>query len=532
MPAAALARPASAQRRLAQSLPPTAELLSEGGDTRIQLDPHRQLNKYDRSPLPDPAVAAYGSSTASTISDAAFAAADRLRDRLVRAETQEAPALTYARELNRIRTTFFDLCQLSDLPELAMIFAASGTDLHLFASQLLAGSEMAPSLAIMMEASETGSRVGAALAGNHFSARAALGNTVSEDAPIAGRGAVAVDAVSSRAADGMPRSFAAVDAEVDALASAAAAAGRQVLLILVDVSKTGLIAPSPACALALRRRFPETVHVLVDACQFRLAPSTLHAYLAHGFMVAVTGSKFLSGPAFSGALLIPAAAAARLRKRSLPEGLAAYSTRADWPVGWAAARSLRDTANYGLLLRWEAALDELRTFRSVADVDVTAILGAFARAVQARLAADPVFEPLPVPQIQRGPVTGAPSWDGIPTIFPFLLRHIRSEGEGRLFSRSETEQVYRQMNVDAAGQLGFGASAQDRELAARRCQVGQPVSCGRRDGVPLSALRLCASARLVVSAACGDQRKVRAVIQDALATLDKTALIARALSKT
>jgi hypothetical protein len=39
----------------------------------------------------------------------------------------------------------------------------------------------------------------------------------------------------------------------------------------------------------------------------------LRAYLQHGLPVAVTGSKFLTGPAFSGALFVPPSAAQRLK---------------------------------------------------------------------------------------------------------------------------------------------------------------------------------------------------------------------------
>jgi hypothetical protein len=102
------------------------------------------------------------------------------------------------------------------------------------------------------------------------------------------------------------------------LATHALAQGRRVLLVLADVSKTGLIAPSLACVTALQRRWPDALDILVDACQFRLAPATLRAYLIHNFMIALTGSKFLTGPTFSGALLIPAAPArlAALFRRS------------------------------------------------------------------------------------------------------------------------------------------------------------------------------------------------------------------------
>ncbi len=328
----------------------------------------------------------------------------------------------------------------------------------------------------------------------------------------------------SRAADGMPRPAALVDAEIVALATRAAGMGRRVLLTLVDVSKTGLIAPSPARALALRERLPDAVELLVDACQFRLAPSGLRAYLEHGFMVALTGSKFLAGPAFSGALLIPAATARRLRGLPLAPALRPYSARADWPRDWSAAESLGDRVNYGLLLRWEAALAELRHFRAVPEADIAAILAAFARAVEARLRADPAFEPLEVPALAGRRLPAAPSWDHIKTIFPFLLRRAHPDGGAALLSPAETERVHRLLGVDACDAIGLAVADPDRAGAALRCQLGQPVACGSRDGQPVSALRLCASARLVVEAAA---HGVDGVIRRASAALDKAALLAR-----
>ncbi|HUN52983.1 MAG TPA: hypothetical protein VMU42_17790, partial [Candidatus Sulfotelmatobacter sp.] len=417
-------------------------------------------------------------------------------------------------------------CTIADLPDLAMVFAASGTDIHLLAGQLAAGAAGAPTVAIMVEPAETGSRVGAALAGRHFSARAALGGGVIEDAGIDGGRALAVVAVATRAADGSLRPAAAVDAEVEAVATVAATAGRHVLLVAIDVSKTGLIAPSLACTDALQRRFPQTLDVLIDACQFRLAPATLRAYLEKGCMVALTGSKFLTGPAFSGALLIPGMRGARWRAKPLPRGLAAYAAQAEWPRDWAAARTLPQAANFGLLLRWDAALAELQAFRAVPEAEVAAILSRFAAVVTARLADDPQFEPLQIAPLRRWPLTATKSWDDISSIFPFLLRH---DGRHAPFSRGETERVYRLLNRDAAGCLGLAAGDPACAVAARRCEVGQPVACGSRGGVPLSALRLCASSRLVVAAR---HHGVESVIRDALATLDKIALIARHLPTT
>ena len=50
-------------------------------------------------------------------------------------------------------------------------------------------------------------------------------------------------------------------------------------------------------------------------------------------------------------------------------------------------------------------------------------------------------------------------------------------------------------------------------------QLGQPVDSGHRAGVPVSALRLCMSARLVVQAA-RDPDQERHLIGQALACLD------------
>jgi hypothetical protein len=52
------------------------------------------------------------------------------------------------------------------------------------------------------------------------------------------------------------------------------------------------------------------------------------------------------------------------------------------------------------------------------------------------------------------------------------------------------------------------------------------VNGGSRDGVPVSALRLCVSSRLIVDAVSPKGRGAEAVIGEALAVLDKAALLA------
>lgn len=509
-----------ANGREVSKFPSVARLLTQGGDSRIVCGPLGR-NRYGCSAQPEPDVLAYGSSTAATISPAGYVAAERLRMRLSRAAVAEIPAVTYERELDRVRSELTRLCELENLVGLEIILGASGTDLHLFAGQLVAGASELPPLIVRVEPAETGTGVPDALAGRHFSDCAALGDIVLPKAPLDwGRPAEIVE-IKCRTADGACRPSAEVDAEVEAAVAAAAVAGRRVLLTLVDVSKTGMITPSPACVHSLRCRFPQLIEVLVDACQFRLAASTLRAYLEHHFLVAVTGSKFLPGPTFCGAILVPAEAAKRLRTQTLPRALKSYSGKAEWPRKWVARAALDHVANYGLLLRWEAALTELRVFRPLPDSDIAEFLETFANAVTERVASCPAFELVPASALNRGPIAPANSWDRFPTLFSFLLLRRSGAGKRIWLKQSETQKVHELLRED----LRDDAGAASHSFLSTRCQVGQPVACGTRDGVPVSALRLCVSSRLVVDAVSPGGRGSRAVIADAMTVLDKAAFL-------
>ena len=376
------------------------------------------------------------------------------------------------------------MCALGDLPEPDIIFAASGTDLHRIAAQLAQAASAQPVLAIMVDEAETGSGIFAAITGTHP--------------------AIEVATVALRKADGTPRSAQKIDAEFTALALQAHAAGRHVLLIQVDISKTGMIAPSYGCTAALQQALGTQLDVMIDACQFRIAPATLRACLAQGYTVALTGSKFVGGPSFSGALLIPAKTADRLRKRPFPRKLATHSAVADWPNNWPVKGVLETSCNFGLLLRWDAALCELRAFRALPEADVTRILQTFAQAIQAKIAGNPAFSPVPVPKLDRSALLAQSSWDHVQTVFPFQLYRGTVSGRHPL-DAEETQKVYRSLPA-----------------AAPRCQLGQPVnySTGR------TALRLCVSARLVVQAAAHDGVYADSITAQALTALDQAACLA------
>jgi hypothetical protein len=506
-------------------LPPTSVLLVQGGDQRIEIQPGSQVNKYGCQPFPAADRIAFASSTASQISVGAFEAADRLRERIAAALPGSSAEDIYRTELTRIRNGLLLACGLMETatqhaPD--VIFAASGTDAHLLASHLAAAQARRAQRAlrvIMVNPEESGSGVSTALSGCSFSAYNALGDCNAPPNAAAGHDdphqIIPVKHVAIRHPDGNPRRPELIAADVQSLSEAALQDGCDVLLVLIDVSKTGCISPEPAFARQLQQRWPGRVHVLVDACQFRIETASLRAYLAQDFMVAITGSKFIGGPSFSAALLIPPAIAATMRTAGAPAPLHRHSAREEWPASWRAERTLSSCANPGLLLRWEAALYELKALQAIPGERIRTFLLRFNDAVQSRLLSDPHFEALASPALPSRAAGLTPQWDDVPSIHAFTLL-----GPAQLrMSTAQVADIYRRLQ-------------QTRHSDGFIYSVGQPVACGKRGGIEVSALRLCISAGMVVLA-CSDAADAatagNALIAHAMACLDAIAdLISKA----
>ncbi|MFK0164184.1 hypothetical protein [Rhizobium sp. NPDC090279] len=484
--------------------------LVSGGDERLDCDPMSGLNMYGYGPVPRPGDLAFGSSTASTISAGAFAAVESYYAGLVR-DMEAGPATAvYDREIARVRDDLLRLLGLNQTsqPRVDAILATSGTDIHLFSAALLAGEDERSLMTITLMGNETGSGVMTASAGRHFMSRVSSEQTVAKGEELRPGDATRNTTIAVRNKDGSLRADSEVEEELRGLIELARAAGLRCLLVVTDVSKTSLLAPSLGTVMRLKERFGTVLDIMIDACQFRLSAATIRAYLAHGFMVAVTGSKFLAGPIFSGALLCPLQMSERFKRRALPAALADYCGKAEWPEGWAARDILSERANLGLLLRWKAALFELERFVGIPEDRVIAVLSAFAEAVSHRFASDPVFEPLQSRPLDRRELSGASSvsrWDEIPSIFSFYLRNL---GDGAMLTATEMAAAYKDLAVEGA------------EAASVR--LGQPVRCADFGDVPASALRICLSAPLVVRA-CKSEEALAVLIAQAMTVLDRTA---------
>ena len=444
-------------------------LLTSGGDERIEINLASGLNRYGCAVRPRAGEIAFSSSTASTLSAAAYAAAGESLDRLL---ASSDPARAYELEMERLRGQLTLLCGLPPSAAQDLIFGASGTDLLMIVADLARGASPATLTVVMADPEESGRGAPLALTGRSYGQGSPFGGR----APLPGAEAETgrLVAVAVRQDDGRARPAEAVDADTERACARAVRGGGPLLLTVLDVSKTGLMVPSLACAARLKARYGAGITVVVDACQFRLSSASLGWALAQDFLVAVTGSKFFGGPPFSGALFVPPASAARLRALPLSRRLGDYSARAEWPAGYAGRQMLPALRNLGLILRWQAALHEMAAFRSLPQSAVSEVLQGFATAMAGHLGRCDRLVPLFAPALER-PLAGG--WDSIPTIFPFLI-HGRS---GPLKS-TDVQGLY------------------ERLRAQKGVRFGQPVTVGRRDGAPVSALRLSVGARDVVEA--------------------------------
>ncbi len=491
--------------RLRDLFTPLDTLLVSGGDPRLSLDPKHRVNAYGCAPSPEPEIWNFASSTASTISQAAYDRAALAREELMHKCLFDEVEVAFDARCEDMRDELRGHLQLS--PRVDIVFSPSGTDSQLHALFLAHTALGAPPVTIVVGADQTGSGTAYTARGRHFSSMTASGLAVRKDGAVAGLAGDSVALPLLGSAPGITMSTDA-DAAVLRAVEATIAQGAPVLLQIMDTSKLGWRAPSPACLDEIARRWPRKVQVVVDACQARLGRRRLRSYLDRGYMVLITGSKFFGGPAFSGALLVPKGMSRSLdRVGGIAPGFFDYAGRSDWPKAWTALRSrFERRPNFGQWLRWEAALAEIGSYYAVPGAFRARALAELAGGIDSMIALSPSLQAVPT-AVEKA---GADDEEfAQATIFPFTLLR-----DGRPVSIAETGAVHRALAVDMNDEIS--GSAADRQVAAQRCLIGQPVRLERQDDAPRAVLRLCVGARLVTEAWSADEAQARRNLQHVL----------------
>ena len=529
--------PAAVVRRLRSIwdvLGPAESLMARGGDARLAVNARTGLNHYGCSHRPRPWAITFASSTASSLSERGFGGAEAARRRITASALVGDGAEAGLQEAEAVRRGIAAYYELP--PGCEVVLAASGTDCELLVLALAGQGE--PLSTVLTAPEETGTGVPLAAAGKHFAEDTSGRQQVRKGAPVAGfRTDTRVLPLPVRAADGTPRPEGEIETECAALVRSECCAGRHVLLHLLDLSKTGLLAPSLACLERLQAEHGDAVSIVVDACQARLEQWRVRDYLTRGWTVMVTGSKFFTGPPFCGAVLVPQAAAARLADCRLPAGLSAYGSQADWPP-LAAVAHLPRTVNLGMVLRWQAALAEMQAFAAVPPATARKRLALFLAGVLDAIAAREHLVLLEVPAPDRPPPAAAgqrvPSWDQLRTIISFLVLEAGPvPGERVPLTMARARQLYRWLNADVSTALPKHATEAERRVGGLLCHVGQPapVPHAALGCDSAGALRISAGARLVSGEPSHQgldaERRVSREIADARRVLDKIDLLLR-----
>lgn len=450
------------QQLLFQSLASVSLLLGAGGDRRILAHPIHRRNRYGTLTTPADDEISFSSTTASNVSTEGFRAAGVALERLVNLGSASPVAID--RWFADIRG---GIARSLGCPGAEVVLAASGTDAELMALCLFSRLSTRPLTNILIAPDETGSGVPRAAAGRHYSDLAALGNTVEPGTALEGLNTdlIEVRSIAIRMPEGEPRQQADIDAELIAAVEGELKRDRDVLVHVLDTSKTGLSGVTRQAARHAVSLAPDRVHVIVDACQLRGAVSEIGQDIADGFVVVVTGSKFVAGPPFSGALLIPAALAQAFAAHgSLPAGLGDYTAAHDWPSSLRGKMGLAYGAdfNLGLGLRWVAASNGLDRYTAIPEGQQAMIKARFVEHVRAR--------------IER---TDGISLHGndegehlnLRTVVPFTI----TMPTGAFASFEESQAIHLSMREWSGGPI---------------CHLGQAVRLGTR-----SVLRIAASAR-------------------------------------
>ncbi|WP_198964321.1 hypothetical protein [Bradyrhizobium sp. Y36] len=491
--------------RLRDLFTPLDTLLVSGGDPRLAIDPSDRLNGYGCAASPEPEIWNFASSTASTISQAAYDRAALAREELMHKCLFDEVEVAFDARCEDMRHELRGHLQLP--PHVDVVFSPSGTDSQLHALFLARAVLGAPPVTIVIGADQTGSGTIHTARGHHFSSITASGSAVRKDGAVAGLAGASLALPLLEIGPGIAMR-ADADAAVLHAVEVTIAQGAPVLLQIMDSSKLGWRAPSAACLDEIARRWPRKVQIVVDACQARLGRRRLRSYLDRGYMVLMTGSKFFGGPAFSGALLVPKGLSRSLdRIEGIAPGILDYAGRCDWPMAWPALRARFDRRpNFGQWLRWEAALAEIGGYYAVPGAFRAKVLTELAAGIDSMIALSPSLRSVPAATTTAG---ADDEEFAQTTIFPFMLLR-----DGKPVSTAETCAVHRAMARDM--NEAIAGSAADRQVAAQRCLIGQPVRLERQDGAPQAVLRLCVGARLVTEAWSPDAAEARRNVQHVL----------------
>jgi hypothetical protein len=501
-------------------------LLEAGGDARIISSPESGMNRYGATSRPRPEAVHFSSSTASSVSDYAFAALDALRRALLVDVLFGGLSLAHANErlAEAVRREILSVLTLS-ADEADVILAPSGTDTELLA--LIVALAAGPRLAnILIAPEETGRAVKTAAAGLYFQEGAAF----AKGEKIWAAADIEVSSVAARDEAGRPFPLATIDRAVGTMLEIGISQRRRALLHVLIGSKTGISAPSPKF-VAVSGAPSRDVDVVADACQWRTGGETLGEWVRAGWMAQISGSKFFTGPPLCGALVVPAGMRERRKTAArLWAEAPNISPASFWARPWREAfdPNLDAGASFGPLLRWAGALIEATLFREASLEVARTAFDAFCAGVREHFPTCPHLIELEPPHFVENQASRR-DFETFAGSSIICFAGLIDDGAGgmRRLDGAESEKLFRWLNADLESRLP-GLDPLQGALARQPFHLGQPVDLTPGADPPNIILRLVIGARFFSTIAMAGEQgdaALDAEIADALRAFDKAELI-------
>lgn len=517
------------------NLAPTIEqAMTEGGDDRITIPPNELCNKYFTAPRQNNSVIARSSSTSSSTSPQSFEAATSLFNRLRIAEKAGHGAAYFHQTMHKIRSRIKHFWGYGTKNICQVISAPSGTDAEMLAAfaALARHPNWHPSTPtptplvtnIVVASGEVGSGTTLASGLQHFSKKTPRGNSASPGNCIAEvpRNALSVVEISIRNTLGSAIPLDDIEENLARIIKKAIIIdGQTVILHMVHACKTGLGAPREDFVDRMKATYGDDLIIVIDAAQLRMKEDVTHRWLSKGYWVLLTGSKFLGGPSFSGAMLIPNHDAELLEgipNNKIPIGLGEYFSADDCDSFFTNLHSsLPKWHNVGLALRWEAALATAEQYHQINQQEHDHSIQLWAAGVSFM-----VKNSTSLQLLEGLTSTNTEAFNEFigtcNSIISFGIRIKNAENNFRFLNFAELRKVHEYLTQDLHDKIKT-TCPEETFLAAKSCLIGQPVQIGTT-GSCTAVLRMAISMPQIL--ACVRQERLdEAVLVDEILEDDR-----------
>lgn len=363
------------------SKPPFEQLVTQGGDDRLDLR-ENGYNKYHVCPTEYEGVFNRASCTCSPFSEDGYRAAKSLYDRL------DEKTFDEVRRQHELRLK--ELLNLPGCDRFDVFFAPSGSDLcyyPLLFSQLIHPHRSIFNVITCPE--ELGSGSNTAFEGKYYSDRNQFGEPTKMGATIDPDLKIACATFAARDEEGHIINH---RDEIESIIHEKYYS-HSVIANIVIGSKSGIENNTSILA-----NTPEDVLWTVDLCQFRASRVLINGLIGMNACVMLTGSKFYHSPPFCAVLLVPKTVTQRFKPAvdSSVKPFGKVFSAFDIPPEFADIRELLpEFRNYGLLLRWEAALEEMTSFAELDTYAVNRQILQWNQYMVGRMRKSPYFELMP-----------------------------------------------------------------------------------------------------------------------------------------